>query len=74
MTWGLPAGVTSERGQTFTEFMMVSGLLVAVGLIVVGLLYTPAQAALQEVTQCIVDGSINGINCATGKAPTPPAP
>lgn len=45
-----------ESGQTTTEFLMISGLMTAVTILVLNYMYGPLRPRVQEIVNYIIDG------------------
>jgi hypothetical protein len=69
----------AARGQTTTEYLMISATFTAIAIVVLAVVHEPFRQVLQDVTQCVIDSTINGEPCLVGAAPpelplpTPPA-
>ena len=72
--------LAGEKGQTFSEFLLLSGILTAITIALLGIVRVPLREVLENAAQCIIDGAINGLTCASegvaGPAgpPAPPPP
>jgi hypothetical protein len=49
-----------ESGQTTTEFLMISGLITAVAIFLLGTTYVPFRAALQDFTSRMLNDTLEG--------------
>ncbi len=56
-------GAGKERGQTTTEYLMIVGLITAVFVVLSGVTQRPFQAMMQDLLQCIADGTTNQLAC-----------
>jgi hypothetical protein len=53
----------SNVGQTTTEYLMIMGLITSVFIAVNNTMYTPFHLMMQNVLQCIADGTVNQVAC-----------
>jgi hypothetical protein len=71
-------GSSSGSGQTTTEYLMILGIMTAIASVLLAQMYSPLRTILQGVTQCMIDSTLNGVDCATSEAylapPPPPKP
>ena len=49
----------SERGQAATEYLMISGIITAVGILVLNLMQQPLRTRLQQVTEYVIGQALN---------------
>ncbi|MFI5179454.1 MAG: hypothetical protein ACHQO8_12865, partial [Vicinamibacterales bacterium] len=49
----------AERGQATTEYLMISGLITAMGIVVLGFMQTPLRESLQKVTEYVLGQALN---------------
>ncbi|MFN8060498.1 MAG: hypothetical protein U0Q12_15190 [Vicinamibacterales bacterium] len=56
----------ATAGQTTTEFLMIAGLATTSFLVINRWAFTPVHLMLQNVLQCIADGTINQMACDGG--------
>ena len=49
----------AERGQATTEYLMISGIITAVGIIVLNLMQEPLRTRLQQVTEYVIGQALN---------------
>jgi hypothetical protein len=45
--------VASRRGQTATEYLMIAGIMTAIGLLVLLWFFQPWRRTVQDVTDCV---------------------
>jgi hypothetical protein len=57
------ASLASQAGQAMTEYLVISGLITAMAIGVLNIMYGPLQNIMQRVTQCVIDASINQTSC-----------
>ena len=50
---GVPPSAASRRGQTATEYLMIAGIMTAIGLLVLLWFYQPWRTTVQDVTDCV---------------------
>ena len=43
-----------ERGQTTTEYLMIAGLLTAIAIFVMGIMYATGEDRLQAIANCVL--------------------
>lgn len=56
----------SSVGQTTTEYLMIMGLITSVFIAVNNTMYTPFHLMMQNLLQCIADGTVNEMACSGG--------
>jgi hypothetical protein len=49
-----------ERGQTTTEYLMISGLMLAVTVAWLGVMYPTGQEILRKVAECVMSDVCDG--------------
>jgi hypothetical protein len=42
------------EGQTTTEYLMIAGLITAIAIIVLGVMYATSQGGLQKIANCVL--------------------
>lgn len=52
-------GQRAESGQATTEYLMISGIITAVGIIVLNLMQEPLRSRLQRVTEYVIGQALN---------------
>lgn len=52
---GILRRLSSERGQTTTEYLMISGIMVSVAIIVLGYMQEPFRQRLQDIVEYMID-------------------
>lgn len=62
----------STIGQTTTEYLMIMGLITSVFIAVNNTMYTPFHLMMQNVLQCIADGTVNQMACGGVTATSSP--
>ena len=45
----------SERGQTTTEYLMISGFITGVAMFILGVMGVPFRGALQALVSCLIN-------------------
>jgi Flp pilus assembly pilin Flp len=50
---------TGERGQAVTEYLMISGIITAVGILVMQYMQVPLRERLQQVTEFVIGQALN---------------
>ena len=45
----------SERGQTMTEYLMISGLITAAAIVLLTTMYPDLRSTLQELAGCVIN-------------------
>lgn len=48
-----------ERGQAVTEYLMISGIITAVGILVMQQMQVPLREKLQQVTEYVLGQALN---------------
>jgi len=48
-----------ERGQAVTEYLMISGIITAVGILVINYMQVPLREKLQQVTEYVIGQALN---------------
>lgn len=48
-----------ERGQAVTEYLMISGIITAVGILVLQYMQVPLREKLQQVTEYVIGQALN---------------
>jgi Flp pilus assembly pilin Flp len=51
--------LAGERGQAMTEYLMISGIITAVGILVLNYMQVPLRASLQRVTEYVIGQALN---------------
>jgi Flp pilus assembly pilin Flp len=50
---------SGERGQAVTEYLMISGIITAVGILVMQQMQVPLREKLQQVTEYVLGQALN---------------
>lgn len=48
-----------ELGQAVTEYLMISGIITAVGILVINYMQLPLREKLQQVTEYVIGQALN---------------
>jgi len=48
-----------QRGQAVTEYLMISGIITAVGILVMQQMQVPLREKLQQVTEYVIGQALN---------------
>ena len=48
-----PVSLGSRRGQTTTEYLMIAGIMTAIGILVLLWMFEPWRAKVEEVADCV---------------------
>lgn len=54
-----PSLRAGERGQAVTEYLMISGIITAVGILVLQYMQVPLREKLQQVTEFVIGQALN---------------
>jgi Flp pilus assembly pilin Flp len=49
-----------ERGQTTTEYVMIAGLMLAIAVSWIGVMYPTTQDILRKVAECVISDVCDG--------------
>jgi hypothetical protein len=52
--WSLLRAFGRADGQTTTEYLMIAGLITAIAIIVLGVMYATSQGGLQKIANCVL--------------------
>ena len=70
--------IRSERGQAVTEYLMISGLITAMGILILGYMQSPLRRGMQCVTEYVIGQALDppfegfspgGLVCGGGVGP-----
>jgi hypothetical protein len=42
-----------EQGQTTTEYLMIAGIMTAIGILILAWMFVPWRASMQDVADCV---------------------
>ena len=56
----LGSHLRSERGQTTTEYLMIAGLVLAIAVSFLGVMYPTSQDILRKVAECVISDVCEG--------------
>jgi hypothetical protein len=43
----------AERGQTTTEYLMIAGIMTAIGILILAWMFVPWRSSMQDVADCV---------------------